>query len=230
MAGLGFDPFRAEQTIGFEPAEQWVDGTFRDDQACVLGQLPDDFQSVTWAGPLGSEDGEFEATFSELNLPFFGGIDRERERSGHWMHDTLQYIACQAPHQLINLIPTLGWSNFAFRSTIEIHPGTNEGPYFRQRRASSHRTCRRRPKFCAAAPRPAWLAINGRRIDRRIGQNYSIAFAADGSKATIEDPVHQMVKRFAALMRSRDPFLMECERNVMRQRLEWHRQILTQLP
>ncbi|MGE3174172.1 MAG: Gfo/Idh/MocA family oxidoreductase [Planctomycetota bacterium] len=47
-------------------------------------------------------------------------------------------------------------------------------------------------------PRPAWLAVDDRRIDRRIGPGYSIAFAADDREVSVEDPLRQLVRAFCA--------------------------------
>ena len=83
--------------------------------------------------------------------------------------------------------------------------------------------------ICATVPRPAWLAINGRRIDRQVRQGYSIALSAKGREVAIEDPMRQLVKHFAGLVRSRDSGLMDHDRERIRQRLEWYRQILSKL-
>ncbi len=49
---------------------------------------------------------------------------------------------------------------------------------------------------CPTQPRPAWLAVNGRRIDRRIGAGYAISFvAADGREMKVRDPLHELVYR-----------------------------------
>jgi hypothetical protein len=84
-------------------------------------------------------------------------------------------------------------------------------------------------QLCAVAPRPAWLAINGCRIDRQVRQGYSIAFSANGTEVAIEDPVTEVVKHFARLVRSRDSVLMDRDRDRIRQRLKWYRQILDKL-
>ena len=84
-------------------------------------------------------------------------------------------------------------------------------------------------EICEAPPGPAWLAINGCRIDRHVRQGYSIAFSANGTDVAIEDPMKQVVKRFTLLVRSRDSALMDCDRDRIRQRLKWYRQILDKL-
>jgi len=84
-------------------------------------------------------------------------------------------------------------------------------------------------QICEVTPRPAWLAINGCRIDRQIGEGYSFIFSANGRQATIEDPTPEVVKRFALLVRNRDSVLMEEDCDRIRQRLKWYRQILGEL-
>jgi len=81
-----------------------------------------------------------------------------------------------------------------------------------------------------APPRPAWLAIDGLRMDRQVGEGHSIAFSANGKEATIDDPMKQLIARFAAMVRDRDPALVDSQRELVRQRLQWYRQILRQLP
>ncbi|MBL8754827.1 MAG: Gfo/Idh/MocA family oxidoreductase [Planctomycetes bacterium] len=45
-------------------------------------------------------------------------------------------------------------------------------------------------------PRPAWLAVNGCRIDRRIGAGYAISFATpDGRSMNVRDPLQELVYR-----------------------------------
>jgi hypothetical protein len=84
-------------------------------------------------------------------------------------------------------------------------------------------------QICGVSPRPAWLAINGCRMDRQIRQGYSIAFSANDTEVVIADPMKEVVKRFARLVRSRDSILMDDDRDRIRQRLEWYRQILDKL-
>ncbi|MGB3968094.1 MAG: hypothetical protein WBO45_15265, partial [Planctomycetota bacterium] len=56
---------------------------------------------------------------------------------------------------------------------------------------------------CPQQPRPAWLAVNGRRIDRRLGPDYSHAFvAADGRAVHVRDPLHQLVDGVIAAVRA----------------------------
>jgi hypothetical protein len=83
--------------------------------------------------------------------------------------------------------------------------------------------------LCVDPPRPAWLAINGRRIDRHVGEDYSITFSANGAKVAIFDPVRQLVRSFSQLVRNRDGVVLSLEHNLIRQRLVWYGQLLSQL-
>ena len=84
-------------------------------------------------------------------------------------------------------------------------------------------------ELCPIGPRPAWLAINGRRIDRHVRQGYSVAFSANGIEVSVDDPVKEVVRHFALLVQNRDSVLMARARDCIRQRLEWYRQILERL-
>jgi hypothetical protein len=58
---------------------------------------------------------------------------------------------------------------------------------------------------CPEQPRPAWIAVDGRRIDRRIGSDYAQSFAApDGRAMNVRDPLHQLVYRFVAQLEAKD--------------------------
>jgi Oxidoreductase family, NAD-binding Rossmann fold len=84
-------------------------------------------------------------------------------------------------------------------------------------------------KVCAAPPRPAWLEIDGRRMERRIGPGYSFHFSANGSEVAIADPTTKLVEHFGLLMRTRDPGAIDLDRTMIRQRLGWYGQILARL-
>jgi hypothetical protein len=61
-------------------------------------------------------------------------------------------------------------------------------------------------QHCPAPPRPAWFAVDGARVDRRIGAGYTQWFVApDGREILAADPLHALVYRFAALCRAPDP-------------------------
>jgi hypothetical protein len=49
-------------------------------------------------------------------------------------------------------------------------------------------------QVCPTQPRPAWLEVDGRRIDRRIDADYRISFVApDGRAVAAEDPLFRLV-------------------------------------
>jgi hypothetical protein len=84
-------------------------------------------------------------------------------------------------------------------------------------------------RICVAPPRPAWIAIDGRRMDRLDREGHSISFSAHNMEITIGDPIKELVKRFALLVRNRDLVWMDFERDLVLQRLNWYRQILAKL-
>ena len=50
---------------------------------------------------------------------------------------------------------------------------------------------------CPQQPRPAWLAVNGERLDRQLSTDYSISFRSrDGRVANVQDPLQQLVYAF----------------------------------
>jgi len=52
---------------------------------------------------------------------------------------------------------------------------------------------------CPQQPRPAWYEVNGMRVDRQLGPNYEISFAAnDGRVVNVEDPLAKLVYGFVA--------------------------------
>lgn len=57
---------------------------------------------------------------------------------------------------------------------------------------------------CPRQPRPAWLAVNGVRIDRQLGEDYAISFAsADGRVVKVQDPLELLVYGFLANLRAK---------------------------
>ena len=52
-------------------------------------------------------------------------------------------------------------------------------------------------------PRPAWIEVDGCRIDRRLGADYSHTFVRpDGASVLVRDPLHQLVYGFHALLQA----------------------------
>lgn len=58
---------------------------------------------------------------------------------------------------------------------------------------------------CPQQPRPAWLSVNGRRIDRAIGAGYALSFVAQGRELAVADPLHSLVARFVSWCRDDVP-------------------------
>lgn len=53
---------------------------------------------------------------------------------------------------------------------------------------------------CPEPPRPAWVEVDGHRMDRRIGAAYAISFTDGEREVKTPDPLRQLVYRFAALL------------------------------
>jgi hypothetical protein len=84
--------------------------------------------------------------------------------------------------------------------------------------------------YYPSAPRPAWVAVNGARMDRRIGPGYTFSFIGNGREVSVPDPVEQLVQRFAKLVRRPDVDWIDAEREVVLQRLRLYGEVLSQLP
>ena len=89
-------------------------------------------------------------------------------------------------------------------------------------------------RHAASQPRPAWVAIDGRRMDRRIGPDYAIAFAdsaaADRAVAA-DDPLGLLVEDFhSRLARFRADGILDqgCDQR-LRRRWGWYAQVLEEL-
>ncbi|HEY4283933.1 MAG TPA: Gfo/Idh/MocA family oxidoreductase [Chthoniobacterales bacterium] len=84
-------------------------------------------------------------------------------------------------------------------------------------------------EICEVGPRPAWLAINGHRMDRRVRPGYAITFSANGTEVAVADPTPEVVRHFLELMRGRESVFVDEEHDRIRQRLSFYRQILQKL-
>lgn len=51
-------------------------------------------------------------------------------------------------------------------------------------------------RHCPEPPRPAWYAIDGRRIDRVLSPEYDIGFQSGDARVDIEDPLSSSVRQF----------------------------------
>lgn len=80
---------------------------------------------------------------------------------------------------------------------------------------------------CSDQPRPAWLAVDGCRMDRRIQMtDYRISFVADHREAVVSDPVGRLVYGFASLIRNQDIERIRSEAERIRDRARLYREIL----
>lgn len=75
-------------------------------------------------------------------------------------------------------------------------------------------------------PRPAWLAVNGRRIDRKIGPGYALAFAAGERAIAVADPLAQLVYGVLGLCRRPDLERIRTIHRELRTRLDWYAAVL----
>lgn len=84
---------------------------------------------------------------------------------------------------------------------------------------------------CPDPPRPAWLAIDGVRADRRIGADYAQSLvAAGGREVLVRDPLHQLVEHFVAAVRHADRDQRARLADTIDVRLRLYAGMLTALP
>ena len=83
---------------------------------------------------------------------------------------------------------------------------------------------------CPNPPRPAWLEIDGARVDRRIAPGHAFSFSGNGRKVPVADPMQQLVFRFAELVRRPNPSCIAVEGEAVRQRLRLYHDILSRIP
>jgi hypothetical protein len=79
-------------------------------------------------------------------------------------------------------------------------------------------------------PRPAWLEIDGARVDRRVAPGYTFSFSGNGREVAVPEPMQQLVERFAELVRCPNPSCIAVEGEAVRQRLRLLHDILSRLP
>ena len=80
-------------------------------------------------------------------------------------------------------------------------------------------------RHCEEQPRPAWLEVDGRRVDRRIGAGYAIAFAGAGREVAVEDPMHELVAAFVANLRQRSAEAARRSAEVIAERLRLYGEV-----
>ena len=86
---------------------------------------------------------------------------------------------------------------------------------------------------CLEQPRPAWLQLDGERMDRRIGADYRIDFVDHDDPAravAAEDPLRALVSDFVAVLAGSDAGRIAAMTAAVRWRLDAYHQVLAQLP
>jgi hypothetical protein len=83
----------------------------------------------------------------------------------------------------------------------------------------------------ATQPRPAWLSVDGRRMDRRVRlPEYEISFRTpEGREAPADDPLGVLVYGFASLLRELDFERIRAESHRIRERARLYGEILARL-
>ena len=83
---------------------------------------------------------------------------------------------------------------------------------------------------CPAQPRPAWLEVDGARIDRRIGPDYTQSFVRpDGRAEPVQDPLHQLVYGFFTDFHAGNRDRTEAHADAIILRLRLYADVLQQL-
>lgn len=83
---------------------------------------------------------------------------------------------------------------------------------------------------CPEQPRPAWIEVDGCRIDRRIGAEYSLSFARpDGTAVLVQDPLQQLVYGFLSDLRARNRDRTKAHADAIALRLRLYADVLDQL-
>lgn len=86
-------------------------------------------------------------------------------------------------------------------------------------------------RTCPSPPRPAWIAIDDVRADRRVTADYGFVFEANGRAFPVPDPSERLLESFAALVAGRAPRAEVARQlDLVRQRWRLYREILTALP
>lgn len=84
---------------------------------------------------------------------------------------------------------------------------------------------------CAAQPRPAWLALDGRRADRSVEEpGYHIYFGRDGRRQPVDDPMVSLVYGFVRQIQDPDPRLDAAVRTEIHERARLYRSLVAAWP
>lgn len=79
---------------------------------------------------------------------------------------------------------------------------------------------------CADQPRPAWVAVNGSRVERQIDpQDYSMSFTGGGRTIVVEDPMTALVRQFVHLLMEPDLDRARTERRDLCERARLYAEI-----
>ncbi|MCY2956615.1 MAG: Gfo/Idh/MocA family oxidoreductase [Planctomycetota bacterium] len=81
-------------------------------------------------------------------------------------------------------------------------------------------------RCCVTQPRPAWLSLDGDRMDRQIGPGYAITFTAGERSIPCEDPLPLCVAAFARALKSDTLELRETALHAVRVRSHLYRAIM----
>lgn len=102
-----------------------------------------------------------------------------------------------------------------------------EDPFaFTLREGKARVRCELHLRPCREQPRPAWVEVDGRRMDREIGPGYAWSFGAGGRSVPVEDPLRQVVYGFAALLGGIDHDRIRAELAAIRTRLRLYGDLL----
>jgi len=83
---------------------------------------------------------------------------------------------------------------------------------------------------CPVPPRPAWIAVDGLRWDRRVTAGYGFVFESPEGMVEVTDPTQVLLQRFAQLVREGPSDEVRAEFDTVRQRWRLYGEILRALP
>lgn len=90
-------------------------------------------------------------------------------------------------------------------------------------------TARLELRVCAEQPRPAFVALDGVRVDRRIGPGYRIEFATAERSWSVPDPLATLVYRFVSLLPHPSLDRIQASADAITVRLRLYAEILARL-
>jgi hypothetical protein len=82
---------------------------------------------------------------------------------------------------------------------------------------------------CPQQPRPAWFAVNGVRLDRRLGADYAISFVDEQGRAVnVQDPLGSLVYDFVRKLKDK-PIERTHALDAIAVRIRLYRAVLAQI-